>query len=95
MAYGSKNCYGHIDEEGIWASNGVDSVAHAYDPFDLQKCRECIQLPICMGGCAKSAIDKSQTAVLTDSNLVMCHAIFSNMEDMVRLYLESSRKEKT
>jgi uncharacterized protein len=34
----------------------------AYDPFSDAECRECIALPVCMGGCAHHALEPGQRA---------------------------------
>jgi uncharacterized protein len=31
-----------------------------YDPFENEECRQCIALPVCMGGCAHHAMNSAQ-----------------------------------
>jgi len=39
----------------------------AYDPFSDDECRNCIALPVCMGGCAHHAMDEIQHENRCDS----------------------------
>lgn len=92
LGFDSNCSYGRIDSSGAIQSNGVEDIAHAYDPFDLEKCRNCMQLPLCMGGCAKAAIGSGDTTEIVDERQILCHSIKYNMEEMVKLFLESSEE---
>lgn len=93
LAYEPQYSCGEIDSSGEIQLNGVEDIAHSYDPFDVKKCRSCMQLPLCMGGCAKAAIATGETTEKVDDDLVLCHSIKYNMKEMINLYLESSAKE--
>lgn len=54
----AREVIGHIDDyENL---NSRTAKWLKYDPFEIDECRSCIALPVCMGGCAQHAMDKLQ-----------------------------------
>ncbi len=57
-----------------------------WDPFKLAGCRECEVLPICMGGCPLSGIEKSQTST------GVCSTWKHNFEELLELAYANSEQ---
>ena len=89
LAYDDKHKFGEINPAGDLEKNGIENIAQVYDPFDLDKCLTCIQLPLCVGGCAKGIIEKGDICQKGSDDLVECSPIKYNMKDIVRLYISS------
>ncbi len=54
----AREVIGHIDDyENLNSRTGKWL---KYNPFEIDECRSCIALPVCMGGCAQHAMDKIQ-----------------------------------
>ncbi|MBW4696721.1 MAG: SPASM domain-containing protein [Aphanocapsa lilacina HA4352-LM1] len=57
-----------------------------YDPFSDEECRNCVALPVCMGGCARHAMDPVQH----DNR---CDTFRHNYRERILAYIEAQEKK--
>jgi len=92
MASTSKHVIGHIEKDGKLVVNRKECIALALDPLDIQICKNCFCLPLCMGGCA---VDRTKTACIEQSDMKLgrnCSPLKYNLVDMLKLYIDVQQR---
>jgi len=91
LASSNKHKIGRIEEKGKMILNGKESTALALDPLDNQDCRDCIHLPLCMGGCA---VDRSTSTSSDNCDMrlgINCNPIKYNLIDIIKAYIDTDK----
>lgn len=73
---------GHIGEDGKEVITSQDNLVKwlVWDPFDIEECRTCRVLPLCMGGCSHKIMNSGMNV---DKG---CLTLRMNVEEIVKLY---------
>jgi len=80
---------GHIEDDGTIkiTNEEINNSFKSYSVFGIERCRECIELPMCVGGCRKKRAFKYDEECVTDNQGM-------TIEDKIKLvYLDHKKFE--
>ncbi|MCK4225915.1 radical SAM protein [candidate division WOR-3 bacterium] len=84
---------GHLDRNGNMELNEKNIKWLSYDPFEIEECRNCKYLPLCMGGC----LAKSMKSVFTQGKIEKgkCIATKYNLLKRLKIYFKYIQVKST